>query len=171
MKLTLRVNDVEVATDVTANVLLVDFLRKQLHLTGTHIGCETTQCGACTVHVEGRAIKSCTMLAVEAQGSHVMTIEGVALSTEKLHPMQEAFRTYHALQCGFCTPGMVMMGLDIARRHEDPSENTIRHDLKGNICRCTGYHNIVKAISAGVQDMRVDKLERDKSERNVHEAV
>ena len=171
MKLTLRVNDVEAAADVPANVLLIDFLRKQLHLTGTHSGCETTQCGACTVHVEGRAIKSCTMLAVEAQGSNITTIEGVAPSPEKLHPMQKAFRTYHALQCGFCTPGMVMMGLDIARRHEDPSETTIRHDLKGNICRCTGYHNIVKAISAGVQAMRVDELERDKSERNVYDAV
>lgn len=153
MKISLTVNDNAVEADVDPRTLLVEFLREHLRLTGTHVGCETTQCGACTVHLDGRAIKSCTMLAVEADGQRVTTIEGVAPSPTELHPMQAAFRTHHGLQCGYCTPGMVMMGLDIARRRGAASRADIRHDLKGNICRCTGYQNIVSAIEAGAVEM------------------
>ena len=155
--ITLAVNGETVTRAVPPRRLLVDLLREDLGLTGTHVGCETTQCGACTVHLDGRAVKSCTMLAVEADGARVDTIEGVAPSNDALHPMQEAFRTHHGLQCGYCTPGMVMMGLDIARRHRArgtlPTDEDIRHDLKGNICRCTGYQNIVAAIRAGAAAM------------------
>jgi carbon-monoxide dehydrogenase small subunit len=128
-------------------------LREKLGLTGTHIGCDTSQCGACVVHVDGRAVKSCTMLAVQASGATVTTIEGLA-NGEKMHPMQEAFRDNHGLQCGFCTPGMVMTAVDLVKNNPNPSEEQIRHGLEGNICRCTGYHNIVKAVKAGASAMK-----------------
>ena len=150
---TLTVNGVAYACAIDPRMLLVEFLHEEAGLTGTHVGCETSQCGACTVHADGRAIKACTMLAVEAEGVAIATIEGVAPPFAALHPMQEAFRTHHGLQCGYCTPGMVMMGLDIARRHRAtgtlPTDADIRHDLKGNVCRCTGYGNIVTAIREG----------------------
>lgn len=149
----MKVNGRDVQDEVEPRVLLVEFLRKNLQLTGPHMGCETTQCGACIVHLDGRAVKSCTMLAVQADGHEVITIEGIAPSDKHLHPMQEAFKVHHGLQCGFCTSGMVMMGLDIARRLGVPDDDTIREELKGNICRCTGYHNIVKAIGAGVKQI------------------
>ncbi len=150
---TMTVNGKSVQADVEPRTLLVEFLRERLRLTGTHVGCDTSQCGACTVLVNGEAIKACTALAVAFEGQHISTIE--ALSAEDLlHPMQEAFREHHALQCGFCTPGMIMTGIDIVRRHGNKlDEATIRHELEGNICRCTGYHNIVKAIQAGAADM------------------
>ena len=133
--------------------MLVQFLREQLRLTGTHVGCDTSQCGACVVHVDGKAIKSCTLFALQANGAHVLTIEGLA-TDGKLHPMQEAFRENHGLQCGYCTPGMIMSAVDIVnRKGNDLDEHTIRHELEGNICRCTGYHNIVKAIAAGAKAM------------------
>jgi carbon-monoxide dehydrogenase small subunit len=122
-------------------------------LTGTHVGCDTGQCGACTVHLEGRAVKACNMLAVQAQGAQVLTIEGLSANGE-LHPMQAAFRDHHGLQCGFCTPGMVMNAIELVRRYPDPSEETIRTQLDGNLCRCTGYHNIVKAVQAGAAAMK-----------------
>jgi carbon-monoxide dehydrogenase small subunit len=140
------------SAEVEARTLLVQLLREHLHLTGTHVGCDTSQCGACVVHLDGKAIKSCTTLALQADGGDVVTIEGLA-EGETLHPMQEAFRENHALQCGFCTPGMVMSAVDIAKRHGNPDEATIRAELEGNICRCTGYHNIVKAIAAGAKGM------------------
>ncbi len=151
---TLTVNGRHASADVDARTLLVQLLREHLHLTGTHVGCDTSQCGACVVHVNGRAVKSCTMLAVQADGAKVVTIEGVA-SNGKLHPMQEAFREHHGLQCGFCTPGMIMSALDIVnRKGNNLDEHTIREELEGNLCRCTGYHNIVKAIAAGAKAMR-----------------
>jgi carbon-monoxide dehydrogenase small subunit len=153
MKVSMRVNGREVSGDVEARTLLVEFLRYHLGLTGTHVGCDTSQCGACTVHIDGVAVKSCTALAVQVAGSDVTTIEGLAQNGQ-LHPMQEAFRENHGLQCGFCTPGMVMSAVDIVRRHPNPDERTIREELEGNICRCTGYHNIVKAIAAGAAAMR-----------------
>jgi aerobic carbon-monoxide dehydrogenase small subunit len=146
----LSVNDRAVAADVEPRTLLVDLLRGQLGLTGTHVGCDTSQCGACVVHVNGRSVKACTMLALEADGAQVTTIEGLARDGN-LHPMQEAFRQQHGLQCGFCTPGMVMSALDLCARNADPSEKEIREWLEGNICRCTGYHNIVKAVQEGAQ--------------------
>jgi aerobic carbon-monoxide dehydrogenase small subunit len=127
---------------------LVQFLREHLGMTGTHVGCDTSQCGACVVHVDGKSVKSCTLLAVQAEGAKVLTIEGLAESADKLHPMQEAFRENHGLQCGFCTPGMVMSAIDLLRVNPKPNERQIREWLEGNICRCTGYHNIVKAIAA-----------------------
>jgi carbon-monoxide dehydrogenase small subunit len=151
---TLTVNGRQASADVDARTLLVQLLREHLHLTGTHVGCDTSQCGACVVHVNGRAVKSCTMLAVQADGAKVVTIEGVALNG-KLHPMQEAFREHHGLQCGFCTPGMIMSALDMVnRKGNNLDEHTIREELEGNLCRCTGYHNIVKAIAAGAKAMR-----------------
>lgn len=147
----MTVNGQTVTADVDARTLLVDFLREHLRLTGTHIGCDTSQCGACTVHVNGHAVKSCTMLAAQAQDAQILTIEGVAAANGELHPMQAAFKHYHALQCGFCTPGIVMMALEIVKQHPDPSEEQIRAGLAGNFCRCTGYHNIVKAIRAGAE--------------------
>jgi len=149
----MTVNGKSVTREVEARTLLVQFLREHLQLTGTHVGCDTSQCGACVVHVNGQSIKSCTALAVQANGASVTTIEGLA-DGEKLHPMQEAFREHHALQCGFCTPGMIMSAIDLVKRNPDPSEDTIRHELEGNICRCTGYHNIVKAVKAGAAAMR-----------------
>jgi len=152
-QVTMRVNGNDVALDVEDRTLLVHALRDYLRLTGPHIGCDTSQCGACTVHLDGKAIKSCAILAVQADGHGVTTIEGLA-EEGTLHPMQEAFREHHGLQCGYCTPGMIMAGVDIANRLPDADEKTIRQQLDGNICRCTGYHNIIKAISAGIENMR-----------------
>ncbi|TPW30719.1 (2Fe-2S)-binding protein [Pararhizobium mangrovi] len=150
---TMTVNGREVSGEVEDRTLLVQFLRENLGLTGTHVGCDTSQCGACVVHVDGRAVKSCTMLAVQAEDSAVTTIEGVAKGDE-LHPVQAAFREHHGLQCGYCTPGMIMTAIDMIRRHDgDLDEKTVRHDLEGNICRCTGYQNIVKAILAANEEM------------------
>lgn len=150
---TMKVNGKDVSGDVEGRTLLVEFLRENLELTGTHVGCDTSQCGACVVHVNGKAVKSCTTLALANEGAKVTTIEGVANNGE-LHPMQEAFRANHGLQCGFCTPGMVMAGLDIVkRRGKKLKEETIREELEGNICRCTGYHNIVRAIAEGASKM------------------
>lgn len=152
-EVTLTVNGREVSRDVEDRTLLSTFLREHLGLTGTHIGCDTSQCGACTVHIDGRAVKSCTVLAAQVAGAEVVTIEGLAKGDE-LHPMQAAFRENHGLQCGFCTPGMIMMAVEIANRHpEGLTEDTIRKELEGNICRCTGYHNIVKSIDAGAKAM------------------
>ena len=150
--ISLTVNGEPVSAEVENRTLLVQLLREHLRLTGTHVGCDTSQCGACVVHVDGAPIKSCTMLAVQASGAEVLTIEGVS-EGETLHPMQEAFRENHGLQCGFCTSGMVMAGLDIARRFANPDETTVRRELCGNYCRCTGYHNIVKSIVAGARTM------------------
>jgi carbon-monoxide dehydrogenase small subunit len=147
------VNGCAVYGTVEGRTMLVDFLRERLGLTGTHVGCDTTQCGACVVHVGGLAMKSCTMLALQCEGAVVKTVEGLAALGAPLHPMQAAFREHHALQCGYCTSGMVMMALDIVRRLGEPDDATIREELKGNICRCTGYHNIVKAIAAGARAM------------------
>ena len=146
------VNGQKLSGDVEARTLLVHFLRDNLGLTGTHVGCDTSQCGACVVHLDGKAVKSCTMLAAQAQGAKITTIEGLA-TDGKLHPMQEAFREHHGLQCGFCTPGMVMTALDLVQNNPNPTEQQIRDGLEGNICRCTGYHNIVKAVSAGAKAM------------------
>ena len=148
--ITLRLNGRSVTASVEARTLLVELLRERLGLTGTHVGCDTSQCGACTVHVDGRSVKSCTMLAVEADGGEVTTIEGLATDGE-LHPMQKAFHECHGLQCGFCTPGMVMSAVDLVRRRPDASEKEIREWLEGNLCRCTGYHNIVKAVQAAAK--------------------
>ncbi len=148
----LTVNGKAVSAEVENRTLLVHLLRDTLGLTGTHVGCDTSQCGACVVHVDGVSAKSCTMLAVQAEGADVTTIEGVAQNGE-LHPMQEAFRENHGLQCGFCTPGMVMSALDLVKNNASPSEAEIRDWLEGNICRCTGYHNIVKSIQAGAGKM------------------
>jgi carbon-monoxide dehydrogenase small subunit len=149
----MTVNGKAVSADVEARTLLVQYLREHLGLTGTHVGCDTSQCGACVVHVDGRSVKSCTMLAAQAQGAKITTIEGLA-TDGKLHPMQEAFRDNHGLQCGFCTPGMVMSAVDLVQNNPNPSEHDVREWLEGNICRCTGYHNIVKAVLAGAQAMR-----------------
>jgi len=148
----LRVNGNERAVEVDARTLLVDLLREGLELTGTHVGCDTSQCGACTVLVDGRSVKSCTMLAVDADGADVTTIEGLSTNGE-LHPMQAAFKEHHGLQCGFCTPGMVLSAVDLASRQKDPSEADVRQWLEGNLCRCTGYHNIVRAVQAGARNM------------------
>ena len=152
--LTLKVNGREVTATVEPRTLLVNFLRDELRLTGTHIGCDTAQCGACTVHLDGRAVKACNVLALQAQGGEVLTIEGVAAPDGTLHPMQAAFRDHHGLQCGYCTPGMVMSALDLVARHPEPTREQIREELDGNLCRCTGYHNIVTAIEAGAKTMR-----------------
>jgi carbon-monoxide dehydrogenase small subunit len=149
----MTVNGRAVSAEVEARTLLVHFLRNQLSLTGTHVGCDTSQCGACVVHLDGTSIKSCTLLAVQAEGAEVTTIEGLAKGDE-LHPMQAAFREHHGLQCGYCTPGMVMSAVDLVKNNPDPSEQQIREGLEGNICRCTGYHNIVKAVKAGAQAMK-----------------
>ncbi len=138
---------------VQARTLLVDFLRESLGLTGTHVGCDTSQCGACTVLLDGRAIKACTMFAVQADGTEVLTVEGMA-TNGTLHPIQEGFRQEHGLQCGFCTPGMIMTAVDLLSRNPDPSESEIRHALEGNLCRCTGYHNIVRAVETAAREMR-----------------
>jgi aerobic carbon-monoxide dehydrogenase small subunit len=148
----LIVNGCKVSADVEPRLLLVTFLREHLGLTGTHVGCDTTQCGACTVHLDERSIKSCTALTVQCSNSSVTTIEGLA-EGEKLHPLQTAFRTCHGLQCGFCTPGMIMSGAALLMRNRDPSEHEVRDWLEGNICRCTGYHNIVRAIRTAAAEM------------------
>ena len=148
----MQVNGQVVSHEVEARTLLVDFLRETLALTGTHVGCDTSQCGACVVHVGGKSIKSCTMLAAEVEGAVVTTIEGVA-TNGALHPMQEAFKEHHGLQCGFCTPGMVLSGMELVSRNPDPSEGDVREWLEGNLCRCTGYHNIVKAVQAAASKM------------------
>jgi aerobic carbon-monoxide dehydrogenase small subunit len=148
----MTVNGKSVSGEVEARTLLVQFLRDQLRLTGTHVGCDTSQCGACVVHVDGESAKSCTMLALQADGTAVTTIEGLA-DGETLHPMQEAFRNNHGLQCGFCTPGMVMSALDLVKKNPGASETEIREWLEGNICRCTGYHNIVKSIQEAAGNM------------------
>ena len=150
--ISMTVNGKAVTGEVEGRTLLVQFLREHLGLTGTHVGCDTSQCGACTVHMNGRAIKSCSILAAHAEGAEVATIEGLA-DGDKLHPMQEAFREHHALQCGFCTPGMVMSAIGIVEDNPDPTSDEIRHALEGNICRCTGYHNIVEAIGAAAKTM------------------
>jgi aerobic carbon-monoxide dehydrogenase small subunit len=150
---TMTVNGKSVSANVEPRTLLVQYLRENLRLTGTHVGCDTSQCGACVVHLNGRAVKSCTALAVSCQGAEVTTIEGLA-NGDKLHPMQEAFREHHGLQCGFCTPGMIMAAVDIVNRKGNSlDEKTIREELEGNLCRCTGYHNIVKAVEAGARAM------------------
>lgn len=145
MKLSLKVNRASHALDVPANTLLVDVIREHLGLTGTHVGCDTSQCGACTVHLDGRAVKSCTVLACQADGTEVTTIEGIGSAAE-LHPMQAAFREHHALQCGFCTPGMIMAAIDLVTHHPGLDRRGVREGLEGNLCRCTGYHNIVDAV-------------------------
>jgi len=152
--ISLTVNGTLVEADVEPRLLLVDFLRETLGLTGTHVGCDTSQCGACVVRLGERSVKSCTMLAIQADGAAVTTIEGLAAEDGPLHPMQQAFRDSHGLQCGFCTPGMVISAIDLVSRIPEPSESDIRAWLDGNLCRCTGYHNIVKAIGAGAAAMR-----------------
>ena len=148
-QVSLSVNGTQHQVEVEARTLLVELLREGLGLTGTHLGCDTSQCGACVVHLDGRSVKSCAVLAVQAGGREVLTIEGLAAPDGTLHPMQEMFREHHALQCGFCTPGMVMSAVDLVQMHpEGLTEDEIRHGLEGNLCRCTGYHNIVKAIAA-----------------------
>ena len=151
--LSLTVNGASVSEEVDPRTLLVEFIRNNLRLTGTHVGCDTGQCGACTVLIDGVAVKSCTILAVQASGSKVGTIEGLAAPDGKLHPMQEAFKDCHGLQCGFCTPGMVLSAIDLVARHPGADEATIRAELDGNMCRCTGYHNIVKAVAQGAAAM------------------
>jgi len=156
----LLVNGREITADIDPRTLLVEFLREHLRLTGTHVGCDTSQCGACVVHLDGKAVKSCTTLAVQADGGSVTTIEGLA-NNGQLHPMQEAFRDNHGLQCGFCTPGMIMTSVDMVHRlGSDLDETTIRHELEGNICRCTGYHNIVKSVAAGAKAMAEDGMQQ-----------
>ena len=157
MKIAMTVNGKSVSRDVAGNTLLVEYIRDYLRLTGTHVGCDTSQCGACVVHVDGKAMKSCTMLAASAEGVAVTTVEGLAKSKDDLHPMQIAFKENHGLQCGFCTPGMIMTATDMVTRYQAEgktlTEANIRHELEGNICRCTGYHNIVKSIADGVSKM------------------
>ncbi|MEM7407304.1 MAG: (2Fe-2S)-binding protein [Pseudomonadota bacterium] len=149
----MNVNGKEVRADVENRTLLVHYLREHLRLTGTHIGCDTSQCGACVVHVNGESVKSCTLLAVQAEGAEVLTVEGLA-EGDTLHPMQEAFRQNHGLQCGFCTPGMLMSALDLVKNNPAPTDREVREWLEGNLCRCTGYQNIVKSIIAGAANMR-----------------
>ena len=149
----LVVNGKAVVQTCPENTTLVDLIRENLHLTGTHVGCDTSQCGACTIHFNGRAVKSCTILAAQAEGAEVTTIEGIGTAQE-LHPMQSAFRECHGLQCGFCTPGMIMSAIDLVNREKDLDEQTIREGLEGNICRCTGYHNIVEAVASAATRMK-----------------
>lgn len=149
----MTLNEEAVSAEVEDRTLLVDLIRDHFGLTGTHIGCDTSQCGACLVRVNGRAVKSCTMLAAQADGAEVTTIEGIG-KEDRLHPMQEAFREHHGLQCGFCTPGMIMSALDLVQQNPDPSDAEVREWLEGNLCRCTGYQNIVKAIRVGARAMR-----------------
>ena len=153
VKVSMNVNGKAVSADVPERTLLVSFIRENLRLTGTHVGCDTAQCGACTIHLNGKAVKSCNILAMQAEGADVTTIEGIAKADGTLHPMQEAFRDNHGLQCGFCTPGMVMSAIDLVKNTPNPTEAQIRDQLDGNICRCTGYHNIVKAIAAAAPKM------------------
>jgi carbon-monoxide dehydrogenase small subunit len=157
--ITVTVNGQRKAVEVEPRRLLVQVLREDLNLTGTHVGCDTSQCGACTVHVDGQAVKSCTMLAVQADGSSITTIEGMAAADGTLHPLQAAFHSEHGLQCGFCTPGMIMTAADLLARNPTPTDPEIRHGLEGNICRCTGYHNIVGAIREAAATMRTGATE------------
>ncbi len=152
--LTLTVNGKPVSRDIPPQTLLVEFIRQHLELTGTHVGCDTGQCGACTVHLDGKAVKSCSMLALHAQGAALTTIEGVAAADGAMHPMQAAFNQCHGLQCGFCTPGMVMSSIDLVQHHDCSSEAKIREALEGNLCRCTGYQNIVRAVQQGAAAMK-----------------
>ena len=156
MQISVTINGKQESGEVEPRTLLVEFIRYQLGLTGTHVGCDTSQCGACTIHMNGKSVKACTLLAAQADGQDVQTIEGVAPADGPLHPMQEAFRDHHGLQCGFCTPGMIMSALAMVERHtgEELDEQTIREELEGNLCRCTGYHGIVKAIAAGAKAMQ-----------------
>jgi len=154
VKVSMTVNGKPAGGEVEERTLLVSFIRDHLRLTGTHVGCDTAQCGACTIHMNGRAVKCCNMLAMQAEGADIITIEGIAKADGTLHPMQEAFRQHHGLQCGFCTPGMVMSAIDLVKNNPNPTEDQIREQLDGNLCRCTGYHNIVKAIKAASQTMR-----------------
>ena len=154
ISVSLTVNGKAVTAEIESRTLLVDFLRTRLQLTGTHVGCDTAQCGACTVLVDGKAVKSCNMLALQASGADIVTIEGIAKSDGTLHPMQEAFRDNHGLQCGFCTPGMMMTAVQLLERNPNPSEAEIRHALEGNLCRCTGYQNIVRAIQYAAEQMK-----------------
>ena len=149
----LTVNGKQVSGEAEPRTLLVQFIREKLGLTGTHVGCDTSQCGACVVHVDGKSVKSCTMLAVQAEGTTVTTIEGLATADGTLHPMQAAFKEHHGLQCGFCTPGMVMSAVDLVTNNPAPTEHEVREWLEGNICRCTGYHNIVKAVLQAAKQM------------------
>lgn len=153
-KITLRVNGKTVTREIAPDRLLVQFLREELALTGTHVGCDTGQCGACTVHLNGRAVKSCNVLALQAAGADITTIEGLAAPGGELHPMQAAFKECHGLQCGFCTPGMVMSAVELVQHHRCGSEAEIREGLEGNLCRCTGYQNIVRAVQLGAQGMK-----------------
>ena len=152
MNVALTVNGEARSVDVAPNTLLVELLRTHLGLTGTHVGCDTSQCGACTVHVNGASVKSCTMLAMQADGAEIVTIEGIG-TPDRLHPMQAAFRECHALQCGFCTPGMIMSAIDLVKNSPNLDEAAVRHGLEGNICRCTGYHNIVRAVLTAATEM------------------
>ena len=149
----MTVNGKQVSGEVEPRTLLVEFLRYNLGLTGTHVGCDTSQCGCCVVHLDGDSVKACTVLAMQAEGANVVTIEGLAQGAE-LHPVQEAFREHHGLQCGFCTPGMIMSAADLLQKQPNPSEHEVREWLEGNICRCTGYHNIVKAVLAAARNMQ-----------------
>jgi aerobic carbon-monoxide dehydrogenase small subunit len=157
IRVAMKVNGKEVAAEIEERTLLVTYIREQLRLTGTHVGCDTAQCGACTVHMNGKAVKSCSIVAMQAQGADILTIEGVARPDGSLHPMQAAFKEHHGLQCGFCTPGMVMNAIDFAKSNPNPSEQEVRESLEGNLCRCTGYHNIVKSIVAGAKAMAQSK--------------
>ena len=157
MKVSLSINQKPYELDIPANTLLVELIREKAALTGTHVGCDTSQCGACTVMVNGHSIKSCSVLALQMDGADVTTIEGIAAEDGTLHPMQTAFKECHGLQCGFCTPGMVISAIDLCKDHPNASDHEIRHLLEGNICRCTGYHNIVKAIKSGAKNMPVTK--------------
>ena len=150
--ITLEINGKKISKEINDDTLLSSFIRDHLHLTGTHIGCDTSQCGACVVHVDGKSLKSCTLLAADVNGSKITTIEGIT-TNGKLHPMQEAFKKKHGLQCGFCTPGMVMSAIDLLNKNKNPSEQEIRDWLEGNICRCTGYHNIVEAVKEAATKM------------------
>jgi carbon-monoxide dehydrogenase small subunit len=154
VKVSMTVNGKPASAEVEERTLLVNFIRDNLRLTGTHVGCDTAQCGACTIQLNGRAVKSCNMLVMQAEGADIVTIEGIAEPDGTLHPMQEAFRQHHGLQCGFCTPGMVISAIDLVKNFPNPSEEQIREQLDGNLCRCTGYHNIVKAIKAASQATR-----------------
>ena len=166
----LTVNGKPVQADVDPRTLLVDFLRVDLGLTGTHVGCDTAQCGACTVRLDGHAVKACNVLAAQAQGSSVTTIEGIASPDGKMHPMQEAFRECHGLQCGFCTPGMVMSAIDLVQRQPGADERAVREGLEGNLCRCTGYHNIVKAVQQGAAAMAGGKSVKAPAEKSAAHA-
>ena len=153
MKVSMRVNGVDHEHDVEPRTLLVQHLRENLRLTGTHVGCDTSQCGACTIHVNGEAVKACTMFAIQADGAEITTIEGLATNGE-LHPMLKSFWENHGLQCGYCTPGMIMASVDMLKNNPNPTEEEIRHGLEGNFCRCTGYHNIVKSVKAAAESMQ-----------------